>query len=65
MDRDLGAARKARWNKAFSEDKPDEAEITSINRKATSEYLFIAVVLLAPTCRMRGQRFLTMRLVVF
>ena len=35
MDKDLGAARKARWNKAFSDEKLDETEITKVNRKAT------------------------------
>ena len=40
MDKELGAARKARWNKAFSTDEGASAmlkedEATSINRKAT------------------------------
>jgi hypothetical protein len=37
MDKELGAARKARWNKAFSEgdSNHDEDEKTRINRKAT------------------------------
>ena len=35
MDKDLGAARKARWAKAFSEDKVGSSSIEDINRKAT------------------------------
>ena len=36
MDRDLGAARKARWNKAFSEETTfEESADAGINRKTT------------------------------
>lgn len=35
MDKELSAARKARWNAAFTESREDEEEDTSVNRKAT------------------------------
>lgn len=35
MDKDLGAARKARWNKAFLEETKEEDTETAVNRKAT------------------------------
>ena len=39
MDKDLGSARKARWNKAFStapsDSRENHADSTSVNRKAT------------------------------
>jgi hypothetical protein len=35
VDKDLGNARKVRWEKAFSEGATDDSEITNVNRKAT------------------------------
>jgi len=35
MDKELGNARKARWNKAFSESPLPESESDAVNRKAT------------------------------
>jgi hypothetical protein len=35
MDKDLGAARKVRWNKAFSDEAGDDKATDVVNRKAT------------------------------
>ena len=62
MDKDLNALRNARWDHAFSENPSEMDPKDNVNRKATSEYLRIAVVLLAITYRMHAQRFLTILL---
>ena len=66
VDKELKALRNLRWDRAFSEHNNSGVNSREDkNRKATSEYLCIVVVLLAAAYRMRGQRFLTMFLVVF
>lgn len=35
MDKELGAARKARWNVAFAESSKEQTDETMVNRKAT------------------------------